>query len=173
LRIHKINGGYYRAQVMKILTEALDQYDVDGLFFNMFGNQSRDYSGHEVGLCHCDACRTRTARCFTRIFPRGPTMTISKIHVRHIARSGERNWCVDSRKATGPRILHLRPGIYRRDYVGIGRLYYRLSLPARALFFRDVIDRMNPGRQPKTNAHLLVEMTLMKQAAQTLVHLIN
>src|SRR5215469_3736873 len=52
-----INGGYYRAQAMKILTEALDKYDVDGLFFNMFGNQSRDYSGREVGLCHCDVCK--------------------------------------------------------------------------------------------------------------------
>ena len=46
---------------MKILTEALENYDVDGLFFNMFGNQSRDYSGHEVGLCHCDNCLRRYA----------------------------------------------------------------------------------------------------------------
>jgi len=52
-----INGGYYRVQAMKILTEALDKYDVDGLFFNMFGNQARDYSGREVGLCHCDVCK--------------------------------------------------------------------------------------------------------------------
>lgn len=52
-----INGGYYRVQAMKILTEALEKYDVDGLFFNMFGNQSRDYSGREVGLCHCDVCK--------------------------------------------------------------------------------------------------------------------
>src|SRR5262245_24495560 len=34
-----INGGYYRDQGMKILSEALDKYAVDGLFFNMFGNQ--------------------------------------------------------------------------------------------------------------------------------------
>jgi hypothetical protein len=59
-----INGGYYRAQAVKILTEALDKYEVDGLFFNMFGNQSRDYSGREVGLCHCDACRTRYRAMF-------------------------------------------------------------------------------------------------------------
>src|SRR3954469_18821195 len=42
-----INGGYYRVQAMKILGEALDKYAVDGLFFNMFGNQSRDYSGRD------------------------------------------------------------------------------------------------------------------------------
>jgi hypothetical protein len=52
-----INGGYYRDHAMKILGEALDRYDVDGLFFNMFGNQSRDYSGNFVGHCHCDSCR--------------------------------------------------------------------------------------------------------------------
>ncbi|MEP7365549.1 MAG: hypothetical protein ABI972_20025 [Acidobacteriota bacterium] len=52
-----INGGYYRSQAMKILTEGLEKFDVDGLFFNMFGNQSRDYSGNYVGLCHCDSCQ--------------------------------------------------------------------------------------------------------------------
>jgi hypothetical protein len=54
-----INGGYYRDQAMKILAEGLEKYDVDGLFFNMFGNQSRDYSGRYVGLCHCDACKRK------------------------------------------------------------------------------------------------------------------
>ncbi|MEO8373285.1 MAG: hypothetical protein ABI806_29140, partial [Candidatus Solibacter sp.] len=52
-----INGGYYRGQAMKILAEGLERYEVDGLFFNMFGNQSNDYSGVYVGNCHCDACR--------------------------------------------------------------------------------------------------------------------
>src|SRR5262249_32428862 len=42
-----INGSYYRDQAMKILAEGLDKYEVDGLFFNMFGNQSRDYSGRQ------------------------------------------------------------------------------------------------------------------------------
>jgi hypothetical protein len=56
----------------------------------------------------------------------------------------------------------------------LDRLCCRLSLPAHALFFRDVFDRINPPeRQLKTNAHPLVEMTLMKQGGQTLVHLIN
>ena len=55
----------------------------------------------------------------------------------------------------------------------LGGLYYRLSLPAHGLFFRDVVDGMNPERQLKTNAHPLVEITVMKQGGQTLVHLIN
>ena len=54
-----INGGYYRDQAMKILSEALDKYAVDGLFFNMFGNQSRDYGGRQVGLCRCDDCKRK------------------------------------------------------------------------------------------------------------------
>ncbi len=64
-----INGGYYRDQAMKILAEALEKYDVDGLFFNMFGNQSRDYSGRPVGLCHCDACRRLYREQFHKEIP--------------------------------------------------------------------------------------------------------
>jgi hypothetical protein len=67
-----INGGYYRDQALKILTEALEIYDVDGLFFNAFGNQSRDYSGHEVGLCHCDNCRRRYTEMFHKPIPDQP-----------------------------------------------------------------------------------------------------
>ena len=67
-----INGGYYRTQVMKILGEALDKYDVDGLFFNMFGNQSHDYSGHYVGLCHCDACKSKYRQLFHKDLPDKP-----------------------------------------------------------------------------------------------------
>ena len=33
-----INGDYYREHALTILAEALDRYEVDGLFFNMFGN---------------------------------------------------------------------------------------------------------------------------------------
>ena len=61
-----INGGYYRGQAMKILAEGLERYDVDGLFFNMFGNQSTDYGGTYVGLCHCDSCRARYRTLYGR-----------------------------------------------------------------------------------------------------------
>ena len=54
-----INGGYYREHAHRILAEALERYAVDGLFFNMFGNPSVDYSGRPMGPCHCDACRSR------------------------------------------------------------------------------------------------------------------
>ena len=64
-----INGGYYRGQAMKILAEGLERYDVDGLFFNMFGNQSTDYDGNPVGLCHCNSCRDRYRRLSGRDIP--------------------------------------------------------------------------------------------------------
>jgi hypothetical protein len=67
-----INGGYYREQAQKILTEALERYDVDGLFFNMFGNQSSDYSGRPVGICQCDSCKQRFAARFGHALPAEP-----------------------------------------------------------------------------------------------------
>ncbi|MFL6449350.1 MAG: hypothetical protein ACJ746_16960 [Bryobacteraceae bacterium] len=67
-----INGGYYREQALKILTEGLETYDVDGLFFNMFGNQSRDYSGNELGLCHCDVCKRKFQAAYHRDIPEKP-----------------------------------------------------------------------------------------------------
>ncbi|HET8548008.1 MAG TPA: hypothetical protein VFL57_08390, partial [Bryobacteraceae bacterium] len=72
-----------------------------------------------------------------------------------------------------------RPGIVRKGRVtwipwDTAGLYYKHSLPAHAGLLRDVIDRMLPrGRQLRTNAHPLVEMTVMRQGERTLLHLIN
>jgi hypothetical protein len=65
-----INGGYYREHAIAILTEGLQRYDVDGLFFNMFGNQSRDYGGRPVGLCHCASCKARYRELHGRDLPK-------------------------------------------------------------------------------------------------------
>jgi hypothetical protein len=64
-----INGGYYREHAPTILAEALERYAVDGLFFNMFGNPSTDYSGVATGPCHCDACQTRYRARYGRPVP--------------------------------------------------------------------------------------------------------
>jgi hypothetical protein len=64
-----INGGYYRGQALAILSEALERYDVDGLFFNMFGNPSSDYSGNPLGPCHCQACGARFQARYGRPLP--------------------------------------------------------------------------------------------------------
>jgi hypothetical protein len=55
----------------------------------------------------------------------------------------------------------------------LGALYYRVSLPAHAALFRDVLDRLNPQRQLTTNAHPLVETTWMRQGNRRLLHMIN
>jgi hypothetical protein len=64
-----INGGYYREQSLKILAEALDRYEVDGLFFNWFGNQAFDYGGKPMGTCQCDSCKTRFQERYHRSLP--------------------------------------------------------------------------------------------------------
>jgi hypothetical protein len=64
-----INGKYYREHALTILTEALERYEVDGLFFNMFGNPSTDYSGVATGPCHCQACQTRYRARYGRPVP--------------------------------------------------------------------------------------------------------
>jgi hypothetical protein len=64
-----INGGYYRAHALTILEEALERYEVDGLFFNMFGNPSADYSGQPLGPCHCAACQARYRERYGRGVP--------------------------------------------------------------------------------------------------------
>ena len=58
----------------------------------------------------------------------------------------------------------------------VGALYYRHSSPGHAGLMKDVIDRLLPhGRRLQTNAHPLVEMTVMRQPARsrTLIHLVN
>jgi hypothetical protein len=45
---------------------------LDGVFFNMFGNQSRDYSGNFVGHCHCGECKRKYQREFGRDLPAEP-----------------------------------------------------------------------------------------------------
>src|SRR6266545_266573 len=64
-----INGNYYREHALKILEEALDRYEVDGLFFNMFGNPTTDYSGAPMGPCTCQACQTRYRARYSRDVP--------------------------------------------------------------------------------------------------------
>jgi Hypothetical glycosyl hydrolase 6 len=64
-----INGNYYREHALTILTEALERYEVDGLFFNMFGNPATDYSGVATGPCHCQACQARYRARYGRPVP--------------------------------------------------------------------------------------------------------
>src|SRR5665213_2177528 len=67
-----INGDWYLKKAIEILTEALDRYDVDGCFFNMFSNPATDYSERQLGLCHCDNCERLYRARFNRSVPETP-----------------------------------------------------------------------------------------------------
>ena len=52
-----INGPYQQEYALRIIEELLDTHDFDGIFFNMGGYQTRDYSGNYYGICHCEHCQ--------------------------------------------------------------------------------------------------------------------
>lgn len=56
-----INGGYQQQYALQILEEVITTYPVDGIFFNMFGYQTSDYSSNDYGICHCRSCQERFA----------------------------------------------------------------------------------------------------------------
>ncbi|WP_213981030.1 alpha-amylase family protein [Sphingomonas sp. dw_22] len=56
----------------------------------------------------------------------------------------------------------------------LGNLYYLHSSEAHAGLFSDLVDQLLPeGRQVRTNAHPLVQVTLMRQGQRRLLHLVN
>ena len=52
-----INSPYQQEHSKTILREAIEKLDIDGIFFNMIGYVTRDYSGNYHGICQCDNCR--------------------------------------------------------------------------------------------------------------------
>ena len=56
-----VNGGYQQEYSLKILDEALTKFPLDGVFFNMIGYRTRDYSHVYHGICQSEACHKRFA----------------------------------------------------------------------------------------------------------------
>jgi hypothetical protein len=54
-----INGGYQQQYSKEILAEAIRNYPLDGVFFNMIGYTTTDYSGVYHGICQCRNCKAR------------------------------------------------------------------------------------------------------------------
>jgi hypothetical protein len=89
----------------------------------------------------------------------------------------EKVWS-DKVETNVPGLVFAEHGTGRVAYIpwNVGALYYRHSSQGHAGLMTDVIDRLLPrGRQLVTDAHPLVEVTLMDQPARrrTLVHLVN
>ncbi|MCL2093619.1 MAG: hypothetical protein FWH12_05410 [Treponema sp.] len=51
-----VNSPFQRDCTLEILSEAACLYPIDGIFFNMFGYQTRDYANNYHGICHCKGC---------------------------------------------------------------------------------------------------------------------
>ena len=64
-----LNGEYQQKYALEIIGELLSTHDFDGIFFNMGGFQTRDYSGNYYGLCHCANCRRRFQEMFDLELP--------------------------------------------------------------------------------------------------------
>ena len=80
----------------------------------------------------------------------------------------EKVWS-DKVETTVPGLVFVNHGSGSAAYIpwDVGGLYYRHSSEAHRGLLADVIDRLLPGgRQLRTNAHPLVEMTLMEQPAR-------
>ena len=54
-----INGGYYQEYAFEILKEAIANYPLDGIFFNMMGYTGSTYAGTNHGICQCENCKKR------------------------------------------------------------------------------------------------------------------
>jgi hypothetical protein len=52
-----VNGDYQRIYSHEIIGEALTKLDLDGIFFNMGGFITHNYSHEYLGICRCENCR--------------------------------------------------------------------------------------------------------------------
>lgn len=73
--------GYQQEYCFLILEEALTKYPVDGVFFNMTGFTTSDYSGNQYGYCVCPDCQ--------RLFGPGSTRTRQEVAAELFTRTHE------------------------------------------------------------------------------------
>lgn len=61
-QVHTCINGYYQQEYsLKVLKEVTDKYPIDGVFFNMHGYVTHDYSYNYYGICQCGSCLKRFA----------------------------------------------------------------------------------------------------------------
>lgn len=65
-----ISGDYQQKYALEIIAETITSLDVDGIFFNMGGFQTRDYSGNYYGPCQCGSCKARFHEMFGLALPK-------------------------------------------------------------------------------------------------------
>ena len=65
-----INGDYQQVYALEIIRETLEELDVDGIFFNMGGYVTRDYSSVYHGICQCKNCRRKFREMYQLPLPK-------------------------------------------------------------------------------------------------------
>jgi hypothetical protein len=130
-----VNGDWYQVQAPKLLEETLSRYEIDGLFFNMFGYLVTDYSFRHYGLCHCDNCK----RSF-REFSGGHELPDDISNANAVYRTYLRFQDVTS-KALKDRIYDVVKSI--RPTVGVS------NMGARSDFFRGELNRRIDRPRPE------------------------
>ena len=73
-----VMGEYQRERSYDILDEIFQTYDFDGIFMNMSGFVSQDYSYRKYGICHCAACRKAYREFCGQEIPAAPDETYQK-----------------------------------------------------------------------------------------------
>lgn len=59
-QVHTCINGYYQQEYsLEVLKEVVEKYPIDGVFFNMIGYVTYDYSYNIYGICQCDNCHRR------------------------------------------------------------------------------------------------------------------
>jgi len=64
-----INSEYQQKLSLKAIEEVIRKYPADGIFFNMFGYITHDYSGNYIGICQCENCKKRFYEMYKEILP--------------------------------------------------------------------------------------------------------
>ncbi len=151
-----INSEWYRVHAMKILTEALERYELDGLFFNMFGNQSSDYAGRFVGHCHCDSCRRLYREAHGRELPKEPDAAYRQFlfdSSRRVARAiGELIRAKRPQAGFFNYIQEHTDGIMSESNTAIGR-----ALPLWPYASSDNVNRARNSEPTKASVNLCME----------------
>lgn len=65
-----LNGDYQQKHMYDILGEMLREHAFDGVFFNMGGFHTIDYSYNYYGPCHCESCKRKFRERFNLDLPK-------------------------------------------------------------------------------------------------------
>ena len=64
-----VNGAYQQHYSLLTIREALEKLDLYGIFFNMGGYITHNYSHEYLGMCQCENCRNRFREMFGIALP--------------------------------------------------------------------------------------------------------